>query len=69
MRPPESFLPKGGEGALDWGDAGGRREVPFVAFSQLGKFLEGGEFLQVLDGTENKLRLGLPPFGRPAALD
>ena len=39
---------EGGEGASAWGDAGARREVPFVAFPQLGKFLEGGEFPQIL---------------------
>src|ERR1035438_10306642 len=42
MRPLESsFATEGGEGASAWGDAGVLREVPFVAFSQLGKFLEG----------------------------
>ena len=49
LRPPKTFLAKGGEGALALGDAGGRREVPFVTFSQLGKFLQGGEFLQILE--------------------
>jgi hypothetical protein len=44
----ELFAREGGEGASAWGDAGVLREVPFVAFSQLGKFLEGGKFLQVL---------------------
>ena len=38
MRPLESsFAREGGEGASAWGDAGVLREVPFVAFSQLGK--------------------------------
>ena len=43
------FATEGGEGASASGDAGLRREVPFVAFPQLGKFLEGGEFLQILE--------------------
>src|ERR1035441_937068 len=44
----------GGGGASACGDAGMRREVPFVAFSQLGKFLQGGKFLQVLEPKVNQ---------------
>ena len=50
----EFFAREGGEGASACGDAGMRREVAFVAFSQLGKFLEGGEFLQVLEPKVNQ---------------
>jgi hypothetical protein len=58
LRPLESFFAREGwEGASAWGDAGMRREVPFVAFSQLGKFLQDGEFPQVL---EPKVNVGSP---------
>src|SRR5450631_1597393 len=50
----ELLAREGGEGASAWGDAGVRREVPFVAFSQFGKFLQGGKFLQVLEPKVNQ---------------
>ena len=40
---------EGEEGSSAWEDTGVRRKVPFVAFPQLGKFLEGGEYLYVLE--------------------
>jgi hypothetical protein len=42
-------LEEGGEGHQPGGDAGVLREAPFVAFSQLGKFFQGGEFLQIFE--------------------
>src|SRR5450755_2243148 len=43
-----AFWRRAGKARQPGGDAGARREVPFVAFPQLGKFLEGGEFPQIL---------------------